>query len=226
MVDPGQTDSKLWGGSDRTDWQTGNFNLETTPHKEWRFAFYTEWDGQVVAETVGGCEKDADGVVSRQETMHLRRKAVAIETYFVARAPGLIFKMLSALAEQHGKAFADADGDGVVDEKDMLAEENIHCMYEKVGINRAELTGLWLYTGPMFEVRILRACATAFSHDAFLVSLTVLGCCAVLQHGSPGEGQEGAVGQPLPSARRGGHIRLSGCFVTTIHAINSVSPSS
>ena len=37
-VDPGEAESPQWGGSDRP-WVTGNYLLETTPKKEWRFAW-------------------------------------------------------------------------------------------------------------------------------------------------------------------------------------------
>ena len=44
---------------------------------------------------------------------------------------------------------SDANGDGVVDEKDVLTEEDVRSKYKELGINKAEVIGLRLYTGPM-----------------------------------------------------------------------------
>ena len=55
--------------------------------------------------------------------------------------------------------FADADGDGQRDMNDMHTLEEIRELYKKLNVNAAELLGLRLYTGPMFELfnNVLRA---------------------------------------------------------------------
>ena len=55
--------------------------------------------------------------------------------------------------------FADANGDGHRDQKDMHTLEEISEVYEKLDVNTAELLALRLYTGPMFEFynNVLRA---------------------------------------------------------------------
>ena len=55
--------------------------------------------------------------------------------------------------------FADADGDGQRDMNDMHTLEEIRELYTKLDVNTAELLGLRLYTGPMFEFynNVLRA---------------------------------------------------------------------
>ena len=47
--------------------------------------------------------------------------------------------------------FADADGDGHRDHKDMHTLEEISEIYKSLDVNTAELLALRLYTGPMFE---------------------------------------------------------------------------
>jgi histidyl-tRNA synthetase len=55
--------------------------------------------------------------------------------------------------------FADADGDGQRGMNDMHTLEEIRELYTKLDVNTAELLGLRLYTGPMFEFfnNVLRA---------------------------------------------------------------------
>ena len=55
--------------------------------------------------------------------------------------------MLKTLQTQRGGAFADADGDGKIDENDMLTEADITELYSSLNVNVAELLGLRLYTG-------------------------------------------------------------------------------
>ena len=59
--------------------------------------------------------------------------------------------MLLELAQENGGAFSDVTGDGVIDEGDMLTVEEVKELYDSLKINKAELLGLRLYTGPMFE---------------------------------------------------------------------------
>ena len=54
-----------------------------------------------------------------------------------------------ALSNDH--FFADADGDGHRDHKDMHTLEEISEIYKSLDVNTAELLALRLYTGPMFE---------------------------------------------------------------------------
>ena len=55
--------------------------------------------------------------------------------------------------------FADGDGDGQRDMNDMHTPAEISELYTKLDVNTAELLGLRLYTGPMFEFynNVLRA---------------------------------------------------------------------
>eukprot|EP01051_Picozoa_sp_SAG22_P013947 SAG22_NODE_1625_length_3957_cov_3.150078_3_plen_303_part_00 len=78
-VDPGNAQSGVWGASDRA-WTTGNYSLETTPAKEWKWTVDGEWDGQQAAETAGAFEKDAETGHASRENTRLRRTAVPIDT--------------------------------------------------------------------------------------------------------------------------------------------------
>ena len=104
-----------------------------------------EWDGQTVEYTIGGYEKEGWNFTSRENSA-VRRQAVSIEM-LNAEAPKLICAMLEGLVVKRGKAFADADADGKIDENDMLTEAEIRSLYSSAGVNIAELLGLRLYTG-------------------------------------------------------------------------------
>lgn len=155
-VDPQKADSEMWGASNRP-WKTGNYGIETTPRLEWCWSRNLEWNGQEVKETIGGYEKEGWDFTGR-ENVQLRRKAMSIQALH-AEAPKRIHTMLVELAQSRGGAFADADGDGNVDEADMLTEAEVKELYSDTNINEAELLGLRLYTGPMFEFynNVLRA---------------------------------------------------------------------
>ena len=62
-------------------------------------------------------------------------------------------------ASSNDQFFADADGDGQRDERDMHTLEEINKLYTDLDVNTAELLALRLYTGPMFELynNVLRA---------------------------------------------------------------------
>ena len=143
-VDPENSESTLWGASDRS-WCTGNYGLKTTPRLEWNWTKNREWNGERVDETMGGYEKEGWSFTTQENTA-LRRKAVSIET-LNAEAPKLICAMLRELAQAYGGAFTDHDGDGTMTEKDMLTEDDIRHLYDSARVNMAELLGLRLYTG-------------------------------------------------------------------------------
>ena len=115
------------------------------PKLEFNWTWKQEWDGRKQDDTVGGFEKDGRDFTSR-ENIKLRREAVSIQA-LAAAAPELIHKMLVDLQTQRGAAFADANGDGQIDENDMLTEQDIRELYESLNVNLAELLGLRLYTG-------------------------------------------------------------------------------
>jgi tetratricopeptide (TPR) repeat protein len=132
-VDPGDAASTRWGASARP-WTTGNYSLETTPQKEWRWVVRREWD-QDAAEVPGGFEKvDGGGL---REVAKLRRQAVALDALH-DDAPARIYAMLEALLKGLGRPLA-------------LTVEDLTAAYQKLDLNKAELAGLRLYTGPMFE---------------------------------------------------------------------------
>ena len=115
------------------------------PKLEFHWSWKQEWDGRKQDDIVGGFEKEG-GVFTSRENPKLRRKAVSIQALDAA-APELIHKMLADLQTQRGAAFADANGDGKLDENDMLTEEEIRGLYKDLNVNLAELLGLHLYTG-------------------------------------------------------------------------------
>lgn len=115
------------------------------PKLEFYWTWKQEWDGRRQHDTVGGFEKDGRVFTSREDPK-LRRKAVSIQALDAA-APELIHKMLADLQTQRGTAFADANGDGKLDENGMLTEEEIRELYKGLNVNLAELLGLRLYTG-------------------------------------------------------------------------------
>jgi hypothetical protein len=115
------------------------------PKLEFNWTWNQEWDGRKQDNTVGGFEKDGRDFTSR-ENPKLRREAVSIQA-LAAAAPELIHKMLADLQTQRVAAFADANGDGKLDENDMLTEEEIRGLYKDLNVNLAELLGLRLYTG-------------------------------------------------------------------------------
>ena len=148
-VDPDNMASTIWGGSD-LQWTTSNYGLTTSPRQEWHWTWLLEWEGQRAHETVGGYEKEG-GVFTDRESTRLRRQAISIDS-LNADAPRLIHEMLTELAMQQGRpAFADANGDGTLDEKDQLSLREIEESYERLRVNKAELLALRLYTGPLFE---------------------------------------------------------------------------
>ena len=130
--------------------------MTTTPHKEWRWTKHLEWDGVRVKQTVGGYEKDggSDGTWSNRENISVQRKAVAIDE-LSNEAPRRIFAMLHELAAKR----SEANGEGAAEDAGCLTEEDVCTCYEKLNINTAELLGLRLYTGPLFEFynSVLRA---------------------------------------------------------------------
>ena len=154
-IEPGDAKSGVWGASDRP-WTTGNYGLTTTPHKEWRWTKHLEWDGVRVEQTIGGYEKDggSDGTWSNRENISVQRKAVPIDE-LSNEAPRRIFAMLHELAAKRG----EAKGEGTVEDSGCLTEEDVSAGYEKLNMNTAELLGLRLYTGPLFEFynSVLRA---------------------------------------------------------------------
>jgi hypothetical protein len=82
------------------------------------------------------------------ETKHLRRKTISLER-LDETAPQLILAMLEGLRHE-----PDADAASVLNEGD------IRSLYGSLRVNKAELLGLRLYTGPMFEfVSYPHACA-------------------------------------------------------------------
>eukprot|EP01052_Picozoa_sp_SAG31_P010372 SAG31_NODE_567_length_14028_cov_4.022328_11_plen_268_part_00 len=138
-----------WGKSER-EWTTGNYGLQTTPRKEWRWVVHMEWEGQVVSETPGAFEADERGArvaSSRKELVSLRRRAMDIDA-LRDNAPALIFSMLDDMAKKDVRAVND---DGVLTQDETIKKEEIRDVYANLGVNKAELIGLRLYTGPMFE---------------------------------------------------------------------------
>ena len=125
-------------------WQYG---LNTTPRLEWNWAMKLEWDGEKVQETMGGYVKEGWSSFTDREDPKLRRKAVSIQQLH-ANAPKLICSMLTQLVQSRGQqAFVDADDDGKIDAQDMLTENDIRRLYDKLNVNTAELLGLRMYTG-------------------------------------------------------------------------------
>ena len=187
-VDPGNFESALWAASARA-WTTGNYNIETTPELEWKWAMDLEWKGEKVTFTIGGYKKEA-GKFTGLENIKLRRRAISIQR-LNTEAPKRIHEMLTKIADQYGGAFTDQDGDGQIDVAYMLTEDEVRKIYTEANVNEAELLGLRLYTGPMFEHynNVLRAC-----------------------------GKEIPFGNRYPGLRG---ENTAGRFVTSIHAINS-----
>ena len=119
--------------------------LVCRPKLEFHWSWNQEWDGRRQDDTVGGFEREGR-VFTGRENPKLRRMAVSIQDLDAA-APELIHKMLADLQKQRGAAFADANGDGKLDENDMLTEKEIRQLYKGLNVNLAELLGLRLYTG-------------------------------------------------------------------------------
>ena len=99
---------------------------------------------------IGGYEKEGWDFTSRENSA-VRRQAVSIEM-LNAEAPKLICQILEGLAVKRGAAFADADGNGKIDESDMPTEKEIRSLYNSAGVNMVELLGLRLYTGGLLKV--------------------------------------------------------------------------
>ena len=128
---------------------------------------------------IGGYEKEGWDFTSRENSA-VRRQAVSIEV-LNAEAPKLIYEMLKGLAVKRGAAFADADGDGKIDEGDMPTEEEIRSLYNSAGVNTVELLGLRLYTGGLLKLSELLPWfdrVDAFSGLQVLASSSTTTCCA------------------------------------------------
>ena len=76
---------------------------------------------------------------------------------FAQQAGATVAEIQDALGND--QFFADGNGDGQRDMKDMHTLEEISDLYTKIDVNMAELLALRLYTGPMFEFfnTVLRA---------------------------------------------------------------------
>ena len=172
-----------WGASYK-QWTTGNYRLETTPRREFIWV-YGDGHGNNLEVSTG--EKLIDGAYivggyswdDGSEIPELRRKPARFETLF------------STAGEEMHKRLMALNADEACAINFSLSREQFLDMFRAQRVNRAEILGLRLYSGPLFEMynSVLRA-----------------------------QGDVIPWGNSYPMEKG---MRVTGRFVTTIHAVNS-----
>ena len=163
-----------WGAS-QFAWTTFDYHLTTSPMQEYLWVTKSIWNGQPADHAPGGCESRS----SEREDMRLRRQAAPIDLVYL-NAPKLAFDMLCREAAAGVLVFE-------------VPEETFTKNFEELGVNRAEIISLRMYTGPLLALYN-----------------------TVLQSGG-----KVLAGIKYPHQRSNTDGRTTGKFVTTIHTISS-----